>query len=84
MTHGDCGDMLRATGFLRVHLFPFIRTLRHGMHDLKVWSGVEADGHMPTTTPGKTTSSEDQMNRLAKVRCNLVVWVTCGFIYIKA
>ncbi|XP_031574116.1 phosphatidylinositol 3-kinase catalytic subunit type 3-like isoform X2 [Actinia tenebrosa] len=43
------------------------RTLRHGMHDLKVWSGIEADGHMPTTTPGKTTSSEDQMNRLAKL-----------------
>ncbi|EDO27688.1 predicted protein [Nematostella vectensis] len=45
----------------------FLSTLRHGMHDLKVWPGVEADGKMPTSTPGKTTATEDQMNRLAKL-----------------
>lgn len=38
------------------------------MHDLRVWPGVESDGHLPTTTPGKTLSNEDQMNRLAKVQ----------------
>ena len=37
------------------------------MHDLKVWPGVEADGQETTTTPGKSTSGEDQMSRLAKV-----------------
>jgi len=53
--------------FFYILLFNFGRTLRHGMHDLRVWPGVEADGRSPTTTPGKTVSSEDQMNRLAKV-----------------
>ena len=44
---------------------------RQGMHDLKVWPGVEGDGGEPTTTPGRTSSSlaEDQMGRLAKVQC---------------
>lgn len=37
------------------------------MHDLKVWPGVEADGQKTTSTPGKSTSGEDQMSRLAKV-----------------
>lgn len=42
---------------------------RQGMHDLKVWPNVEADGSEPTKTPGRTSStiSEDQMSRLAKV-----------------
>lgn len=42
---------------------------RQGMHDLKVWPGVEGDGGDPTATPGRTSSSltEDQMGRLAKV-----------------
>ncbi|KAF3829846.1 hypothetical protein GH733_001797 [Mirounga leonina] len=41
---------------------------RQGMHDLKVWPNVEADGSEPTKTPGRTSStlSEDQMSRLAK------------------
>ncbi|MEJ1286308.1 phosphatidylinositol 3-kinase catalytic subunit type 3 [Cricetulus griseus] len=42
---------------------------RQGMHDLKVWPNVEADGSEPTRTPGRTSStlSEDQMSRLAKL-----------------
>lgn len=42
---------------------------RQGMHDLKVWPGVEGDGGDPTATPGRTSSTltEDQMGRLAKV-----------------
>ncbi|ELK28458.1 Phosphatidylinositol 3-kinase catalytic subunit type 3 [Myotis davidii] len=42
---------------------------RQGMHDLKVWPNVEADGSEPTKTPGRTSStlSEDQMSRLAKL-----------------
>ena len=43
------------------------RTQRRGMHDLKVWPGVEGDGGKPTSTPGKSTTGEDQMSRLAKV-----------------
>ena len=46
------------------------RTQRRGMHDLKVWPGVEADGGKPTSTPGKSTTGEDQMSRLAKVLSN--------------
>ena len=37
------------------------------MHDLKVWPGVEADGSQSTNTPGKTSDSRDQMNRLGKL-----------------
>lgn len=50
--------------------FPFYRMFRQGMHDLKVWPGVEGDGGENTTTPGRTSSTlaEDQMGRLAKVR----------------
>ncbi|CAB1345379.1 unnamed protein product [Coregonus sp. 'balchen'] len=42
---------------------------RQGMHDLKVWPGVDWDGWEPTSTPGRTSSrlAEDQMGRLAKV-----------------
>ncbi|EHA99126.1 Phosphatidylinositol 3-kinase catalytic subunit type 3 [Heterocephalus glaber] len=42
---------------------------RQGMHDLKVWPNVEADGSEPTKTPGRTSSTvcEDQMSRLAKL-----------------
>ena len=42
-------------------------TYRQGMHDLKVWPGVEADGSPSTKTPGKTSDSRDQMNRLGKL-----------------
>ena len=48
------------------------------MHDLKVWPGVEADGQKNTTTPGKSTSGEDQMSRLAKVPINVISYETPG------
>jgi len=38
------------------------------MHDLKVWVGVEADGSISSTTPGKTGGQLDEMSRVAKVR----------------
>ena len=53
-------------------LFCSRRTQRRGMHDLKVWPGVEADGQKTTTTPGKSTSGEDQMSRLAKVHGKII------------
>ncbi len=48
-------------------LFIISSTYRQGMHDLKVWPNVEADGSPNTTTPGKTSDSRDQMNRLGKL-----------------
>ncbi|XP_045081482.1 phosphatidylinositol 3-kinase catalytic subunit type 3 isoform X1 [Coregonus clupeaformis] len=60
----------RATpvGGTTVTLFGKYGMFRQGMHDLKVWPGVEGDGGEPTSTPGRTSSSlaEDQMGRLAK------------------
>ncbi|XP_066575957.1 phosphatidylinositol 3-kinase catalytic subunit type 3 isoform X2 [Amia ocellicauda] len=55
-------------GGTTVTLFGKYGMFRQGMHDLKVWPGVEGDGSDPTTTPGRTSSSlaEDQMGRLAK------------------
>uniref|UniRef100_A0A7N8XJX4 Phosphatidylinositol 3-kinase catalytic subunit type 3 n=1 Tax=Mastacembelus armatus TaxID=205130 RepID=A0A7N8XJX4_9TELE len=56
-------------GGTTVSLFGKYGMFRQGMHDLKVWPGVEGDGGEPTTTPGRTSSSltEDQMGRLAKL-----------------
>uniref|UniRef100_A0A8C1ALT9 Phosphatidylinositol 3-kinase catalytic subunit type 3 n=1 Tax=Cyprinus carpio carpio TaxID=630221 RepID=A0A8C1ALT9_CYPCA len=60
----------RATpvGGTTVTLFGKYGMFRQGMHDLKVWPGVEGDGSEPTSTPGRTSSTlaEDQMGRLAK------------------
>uniref|UniRef100_A0A4W4EJC5 Phosphatidylinositol 3-kinase catalytic subunit type 3 n=1 Tax=Electrophorus electricus TaxID=8005 RepID=A0A4W4EJC5_ELEEL len=61
----------RATpvGGTTVTLFGKYGMFRQGMHDLKVWPGVEGDGSEPTRTPGRTSSTlaEDQMGRLAKL-----------------
>lgn len=56
---------------------------RQGMHDLKVWPGVEGDGREPTTTPGRTSSrlTEDQMGRLAKVQDRLSALCVCESLY---
>uniref|UniRef100_A0A673BMM5 Phosphatidylinositol 3-kinase catalytic subunit type 3 n=1 Tax=Sphaeramia orbicularis TaxID=375764 RepID=A0A673BMM5_9TELE len=56
-------------GGTTVTLFGKYGMFRQGMHDLKVWPGVEGDGREPTTTPGRTSSTlaEDQMGRLAKL-----------------
>uniref|UniRef100_A0A4W2I0G9 Phosphatidylinositol 3-kinase catalytic subunit type 3 n=1 Tax=Bos indicus x Bos taurus TaxID=30522 RepID=A0A4W2I0G9_BOBOX len=56
-------------GGTTVSLFGKYGMFRQGMHDLKVWPNVEADGSEPTKTPGRTSStlSEDQMSRLAKL-----------------
>lgn len=56
-------------GGTTVSLFGKHGLFRQGMHDLRVWPGVEADGSNPSTTPGKAGSSQgdDQMSRLAKL-----------------
>lgn len=44
------------------------RCVRRGIHDLKVWPGVVADGNVKTTTPGKSEDkSTSEMTRLTKV-----------------
>ncbi|XP_039607924.1 phosphatidylinositol 3-kinase catalytic subunit type 3 isoform X1 [Polypterus senegalus] len=57
-------------GGTTVSLFGKYGMFRQGMHDLKVWPGVEGDGGEPTRTPGRTSNSvtEDKMGRLAKER----------------
>ena len=52
----------------------FYRVMRQGMHDLKVWADVEADGNSATTTPGKTTGQADEMSRISKVLHNAIVF----------
>ena len=43
-------------------------TLRQGMHDLKVWSDVVADGKDNSSTPGKPRGHDHEiMSRIAKV-----------------
>ncbi|XP_051783358.1 phosphatidylinositol 3-kinase catalytic subunit type 3 [Erpetoichthys calabaricus] len=56
-------------GGTTVSLFGKYGMFRQGMHDLKVWPGVEGDGGEPTRTPGRTSNSvtEDKMGRLAKL-----------------
>ncbi|CAH1797509.1 unnamed protein product [Owenia fusiformis] len=50
-----------------VSLFGKNGTFRQGMHDLRVWPNVEADGLEQTTTPGKVGGATDEMSRLAKL-----------------
>ena len=55
-------------GGTTVTVFGKYGTLRQGIHDLRVWPGVEADGTPCTTTPGKPKDgSLDQMSRLSKL-----------------
>ncbi|XP_043930366.1 phosphatidylinositol 3-kinase catalytic subunit type 3 [Protopterus annectens] len=56
-------------GGTTVSLFGKYGMFRQGMHDLKVWPNIEADGLESTKTPGRTSSTicEDKMSRLAKL-----------------
>ena len=46
----------------------YLRCIRRGIHDLKVWPGVVADGNVKTTTPGKPENKTiSEMIRLTKV-----------------
>lgn len=55
-------------GGTTVSVFGKHGTLRQGIHDLRVWPGVEADGLAHSTTPGKVDgSSDDAMSKLAKL-----------------
>ncbi|XP_071039733.1 phosphatidylinositol 3-kinase catalytic subunit type 3 isoform X4 [Parasteatoda tepidariorum] len=43
------------------------KALRQGMHDLRLWNNVQADGNLRTKTPGKTDCSKEQMTKLSKL-----------------
>lgn len=51
------------------------RALRQGMHDLRLWNNLQADGNLRTKTPGKTDCCKEQMTKLSKVRKLLKVIV---------
>lgn len=41
--------------------------LRQGIHDLRLWNNLEADGTCNTKTPGKTDCAKEQMTKLSKL-----------------
>ncbi|XP_061932147.1 phosphatidylinositol 3-kinase catalytic subunit type 3 isoform X2 [Apis cerana] len=55
-------------GGTTISMFGKHGVFRQGMLDLRVWPGVEADGSIPNSTPGKTRDhGKEQMQRLAKL-----------------
>ncbi|XP_054714105.1 phosphatidylinositol 3-kinase catalytic subunit type 3-like [Uloborus diversus] len=54
-------------GGATVSVFGKYGALRQGMHDLRLWNNVEADGNLNTKTPGKTDCAKEQMNKLSKL-----------------
>lgn len=70
LTVWDCYGPRKAVpiGGSTVSLFGKHGTLRQGMHDLKVWPNVEADGGVVSSTPGKDDSDKEQMSRLTKLK----------------
>lgn len=55
-------------GGTTISLFGKHGVFRQGMLDLRVWPGVEADGSISTSTPGKARDhGKEQMQRLAKL-----------------
>lgn len=52
------------------------------MHDLKVWANVEADGSENSKTLGKSSGLEDEMSRIAKVFCFVLLSLIIYFMLI--
>jgi len=64
--YGSC--KAQPVGGTTVPLFGKAGVFRQGMHDLRVWPKIEADGTgNPSSTPGKTSGRDDNMGRLAKL-----------------
>lgn len=66
----DCAGPGKETivGGTTISVFGKDSTFRQGLFDLRVWPNEEADGKMPTQTPGKgKDSKKHQMQRLAKL-----------------
>lgn len=63
------------------HALLHCRCVRRGIHDLKVWPGVVADGSIKTTTPGKPDGKTiSEMNRLTKVTVLSTLIEHSGFV----
>lgn len=54
-------------GGTTVSIFGKRSALRQGIHDLKLWPDVQADGNENTLTPGKVDSSKELMTGLSKL-----------------
>lgn len=66
----DCAGPGKTTivGGTTISLFGKNGVFRQGMFDLRVWPNVEADGNVPSKTPGKGHDiDKHQMQRLAKL-----------------
>lgn len=66
----DCAGPGRQlpVGGTTISLFGKHGVFRQGMLDLRVWPGIEADGSVLSSTPGKTKDhGKEQMQRLAKL-----------------
>ena len=58
-----------AVGGMTINIFGKRSCLRQGIHDLRVWQGVEADGSLNNATPGEADSIEgrSEMTRLSEL-----------------
>ncbi|KAG8194041.1 hypothetical protein JTE90_028384 [Oedothorax gibbosus] len=54
-------------GGATVSVFSKYGALRQGMHDLRLWNNLQADGNLKTKTPGKTDCCKEQMTKLSKL-----------------
>ncbi|KFM82429.1 Phosphatidylinositol 3-kinase catalytic subunit type 3, partial [Stegodyphus mimosarum] len=54
-------------GGATISVFGKYGALRQGMHDLRLWNNLQADGSLNTRTPGKTDCSKEQMTKLSKL-----------------
>lgn len=54
----SCGEEEGLIGGATVLLFSSKKQLKTGKQKLRLWQGKEADGSLPTSTPGKVFSSE--------------------------
>uniref|UniRef100_A0A336M345 Phosphatidylinositol 3-kinase catalytic subunit type 3 n=1 Tax=Culicoides sonorensis TaxID=179676 RepID=A0A336M345_CULSO len=66
----DCAGPGKTTvvGGTTISFFGRNGVFRQGLFDLRVWPNVEADGNVPSSTPGKGhDSAKHQMQRLAKL-----------------
>lgn len=63
------GNQHHIVGGTTLPMFSRNGLYRHGLYDLRVWSKLQADGRLESTTPGRPepSSGDHQMQRLAKL-----------------
>lgn len=55
----SCGKDVGLVGGATILLFNSKMQLKTGKQKLRLWPGKEADGSLPTTTPGKVSSHHE-------------------------